>query len=92
MTATIIDGKAVATHRADLALKWPRLREKTGRVPELATVLVGENPASQAYVVIPSVRHAPSLASSRLGTSWLASTGQADLEALVRDLNANPGG
>ena len=51
MTATIIDGKAIAARiRADLALEVAALREKTGRVPGLATVLVGENPASQAYV------------------------------------------
>ena len=90
MTATIIDGKAIAARiRADLALEVAALREKTGRVPGLATVLVGENPASQAYVS--SKRKAcAELGIESFGHELPASIGQADLEALVRDLNANP--
>jgi 5,10-methylene-tetrahydrofolate dehydrogenase/methenyl tetrahydrofolate cyclohydrolase len=90
MTATIIDGKAVAARiRADLALEVAALREKTGLVPGLATVLVGENPASQAYVS--SKRKAcAELGIESFGHELPASIAQADLEALVRDLNANP--
>ena len=90
MTATLIDGKAVAARiRADLALEVTALREKTGLVPGLATVLVGENPASQAYVS--SKRKAcAELGIESFGHELPASISQADLETLVRELNANP--
>ncbi len=50
MSATIIDGKAVATEvKADVAAKVKKLEEK-GVHPCLAVILVGENPASVSYV------------------------------------------
>jgi methylenetetrahydrofolate dehydrogenase (NADP+) / methenyltetrahydrofolate cyclohydrolase len=49
--ATIIDGKAVAARvREQVAAEVEELRERTGTVPGLATVLVGEDPASHIYV------------------------------------------
>ncbi len=51
MSASIIDGKAAAARvRAEVAEEVQRFREQTGRVPGLATVLVGEDPASAVYV------------------------------------------
>ncbi|MGN6371955.1 MAG: bifunctional methylenetetrahydrofolate dehydrogenase/methenyltetrahydrofolate cyclohydrolase FolD [Solirubrobacteraceae bacterium] len=51
MSATIIDGKAVAARvRADVARGVEALRGQTSRVPGLATVLVGDDPASTVYV------------------------------------------
>ncbi len=50
MTAKIIDGKAIAADiRAEVAKGAVALREK-GIVPGLATVLVGDDPASHKYV------------------------------------------
>jgi 5,10-methylene-tetrahydrofolate dehydrogenase/methenyl tetrahydrofolate cyclohydrolase len=51
MPARVIDGKAIAEQiRADVAANVEK-RVKAGKPrPGLATVLVGENPASQAYV------------------------------------------
>ena len=47
----VIDGKALALKlQEELAEKTARLREKTGQVPGLVVILVGENPASQVYV------------------------------------------
>jgi methylenetetrahydrofolate dehydrogenase (NADP+) / methenyltetrahydrofolate cyclohydrolase len=49
--ASIIDGKAIAARvRADVAEQVRAFREQTGRVPGLATVLVGDDPASAVYV------------------------------------------
>jgi methylenetetrahydrofolate dehydrogenase (NADP+)/methenyltetrahydrofolate cyclohydrolase len=49
--ATIIDGKAVAARvREQVAAEVHELRERTGAVPGLATVLVGDDPASHIYV------------------------------------------
>jgi len=47
----IIDGKAFAEGlRAEVAKKVAALKARDGIVPGLAVVLVGEDPASQAYV------------------------------------------
>jgi methylenetetrahydrofolate dehydrogenase (NADP+)/methenyltetrahydrofolate cyclohydrolase len=51
MGATVIDGKAIATRvRAGVAEEAADFRARTGRAPGLATVLVGEDPASAIYV------------------------------------------
>jgi methylenetetrahydrofolate dehydrogenase (NADP+) / methenyltetrahydrofolate cyclohydrolase len=51
MSATIIDGKAIAARvRAQVAREVVELVEAGGRAPGLATVLVGEDPASTVYV------------------------------------------
>jgi methylenetetrahydrofolate dehydrogenase (NADP+)/methenyltetrahydrofolate cyclohydrolase len=49
--ATIIDGRRVAAQvRERVAADAAALRERTGHVAGLVTVLVGEDPASQVYV------------------------------------------
>ena len=51
MTARIIDGKAAAADlRAKVAEAAGDFQRKVGRAPGLATVLVGEDPASAVYV------------------------------------------
>jgi len=51
MTAKIIDGKAIAAEiRAEIAREVKDLKNKTGKIPGLAVVLVGEDPASKIYV------------------------------------------
>jgi methylenetetrahydrofolate dehydrogenase (NADP+) / methenyltetrahydrofolate cyclohydrolase len=51
MTAHIIDGKVIgAALRAKVAAEVARLSKSDGVLPGLATVLVGDNPASQVYV------------------------------------------
>ena len=51
MSATIIDGKAIAARvRGEVADGVEAFARQTGRRPGLATVLVGEDPASAVYV------------------------------------------
>lgn len=51
MTAQVIDGKAIAARlRARLADEIREFTAETGTVPGLATVLVGNDPASEVYV------------------------------------------
>ncbi|HLH13184.1 MAG TPA: bifunctional 5,10-methylenetetrahydrofolate dehydrogenase/5,10-methenyltetrahydrofolate cyclohydrolase [Solirubrobacteraceae bacterium] len=51
MSAKIIDGKAIAARvRADVAREVEAFTRETGSTPGLATVLVGEDPASAVYV------------------------------------------
>jgi methylenetetrahydrofolate dehydrogenase (NADP+)/methenyltetrahydrofolate cyclohydrolase len=91
MTATVIDGKQIAEQtRAEAAAGALALKARTGVVPHLAAVLVGDDPASAVYV---RNKH---LACEKAGfKSTLhrlpATTGQAELLALVQALNADPG-
>jgi methylenetetrahydrofolate dehydrogenase (NADP+)/methenyltetrahydrofolate cyclohydrolase len=51
VTARVIDGKAVAAEvRERVAAEVDSFKRETGRAPTLATVLVGEDPASQIYI------------------------------------------
>jgi methylenetetrahydrofolate dehydrogenase (NADP+) / methenyltetrahydrofolate cyclohydrolase len=51
MTAHVIDGKAIAAAlRAKVAADVAHLSKSHGLLPGLATVLIGDNPASQVYV------------------------------------------
>ena len=91
MSAKVIDGKAVAAAaRERVAGEVAELSGELGRAPALATVLVGEDPASAVYirnkrkfaeeVGIRSIHHEPS-----------GDVTQADLLALVRDLSSDDG-
>ena len=51
MTATVLDGKAYAKQmEAELAERVAKLKQDSGRTPILATILVGDDPASATYV------------------------------------------
>ena len=51
MAARIIDGKTIAAEvREEIRREVEQRRDATGRVPGLATVLVGNDPASASYV------------------------------------------
>src|ERR1035438_8047300 len=51
MSATIIDGKRIAARvRAEVAREVQAFTSETGHAPGLATVLVGDDPASAVYV------------------------------------------
>jgi methylenetetrahydrofolate dehydrogenase (NADP+)/methenyltetrahydrofolate cyclohydrolase len=88
--ATVIDGKAVAAEvRARVADGVRDFAEAhDGRVPGLATVLVGDDPGSQVYVG--NKRKLTEEAGMRsIHHGLLADTPQDDLLALVADLNAD---
>lgn len=49
--ATVLDGKAlVKSIESELSARVETLKQKTGRTPILATILVGDDPASATYV------------------------------------------
>jgi len=91
MTAAVIDGKQIAEQtRAEAAVGALALKTRTGVIPHLAAVLVGEDPASAVYV------RNKQIACDKAGfKSTLhrlpASTGQSELLALVQALNADHG-
>ncbi len=48
---TLIDGKKVSAEiKEQVAAEVEKLKNQTGKVPGLAVVLVGEDPASAVYV------------------------------------------
>jgi methylenetetrahydrofolate dehydrogenase (NADP+) / methenyltetrahydrofolate cyclohydrolase len=90
MTARVIDGKRIAEQtRAEAAAGAMELRARTGVIPHLAAVLVGEDPASAVYVRNKQIACEKAGFKSTLHR-LPASTGQAELLALVQTLNANP--
>jgi methylenetetrahydrofolate dehydrogenase (NADP+) / methenyltetrahydrofolate cyclohydrolase len=89
MTAKIIDGKAIAAEvRLEVAANAAELAER-GIVPGLATVLVGDDPASKVYVS--SKRKACAEAGIKAWDHDLpASTSQQALLDLLKELNDDP--
>jgi methylenetetrahydrofolate dehydrogenase (NADP+) / methenyltetrahydrofolate cyclohydrolase len=89
MTARILDGRATAAAiKEDLAQRVKKLAER-GITPGLGTVLVGEDPGSVAYV---NGKHRDS---AQVGIASIrrelpASATQAEVEAVVDELNADP--
>ncbi len=89
MSATILDGKATAAAiRADLTERVARLREQ-GVVPGLGTVLVGDDPGSRSYVA-GKHRDCAQVGITSLQRELPATATQADVEAVVDELNADP--
>jgi methylenetetrahydrofolate dehydrogenase (NADP+)/methenyltetrahydrofolate cyclohydrolase len=86
VSAALIDGKKIAAdYRAELAIRVGRLRE-AGVVPELAVVIVGDDPASHVYVR--NKTFACEAIGMRSQTHKLAAdTSQAQLISFVKRLN-----
>jgi len=90
MTARIIDGKAVAAAvRDEVRAEVEAFRRRAGRAPGLATVLVGDDPASATYVRNKRKACAECGIES-IAYELPASTAAHELLALVQQLNARP--
>ena len=90
MTAKIIDGKAIAEElRQEIATGVEELVASGGPRPGLATVLVGENPASQTYVRMKQ-KACNKLGIESFGHVLSADASQEEVETLVKELNADP--
>ena len=89
VSATILDGKATATEiKAELAVRVGALRAQ-GTTPGLATVLVGDDPGSRAYVA-GKHRDCAEVGIASLRRDLPADTPQTHLEKVVDELNADP--
>ena len=89
MTAVTLDGRATAAAiKAELKERVAALAA-AGQVPGLGTVLVGDDPGSRAYV---NGKHRDSLevGISSIRRELPADASQAQVEAVVDELNANP--
>lgn len=89
MTAQIIDGKAIAEQVRQKAGEDAAAMVAAGKAkPGLATVLVGENPASQVYVSAKQ-KACGQAGIESFGFKLPATASQAEVEGLVKDLNAD---
>jgi len=89
VTATILDGKAtLAVIKAELKQRLATLAE-AGVTPGLGTVLVGDNPASRWYVTAKH-RDCAEIGIASIQRELPAGASQAQVEAAVDDLNADP--
>ncbi len=89
MTAQILDGtKTAAAIKAELTERVAKLREQ-GVVPGLGTVLVGDDPGSRWYV---NGKHkdCAEVGINSIRVDLPATATQAEVEAAVDELNANP--
>jgi len=90
MSAVILDGKSLAQKtEAELSERVAKLKQSTGTTPILATILVGDDPASATYVKMKGN------ACTRVGMESLkveldASTTTEALHQTILELNANP--
>ena len=90
MTATLIDGKAFAARvRAQVAEHVAHLKDQHGITPGLAVVLVGEDPASQVYVRSKG-KQTVEAGMKSVEHKLDADTSEAELLAVVEQLNADP--
>ena len=90
MTAQIIDGTAIgAKVQEEVRQAVAEMKEKYDYTPGLATVLVGEDPASATYVGMKQ-RTCEKLGIRSIGHKLEADATQEEVEALVRKLNADP--
>lgn len=89
MTALVLDGKSLAQKtEAELSSRVQALVDKTGRTPILATILVGDDPASATYVKMKGN------ACKRVGMDSIqvelpSATTTEELLAKIEELNAN---
>ncbi len=89
MTATVLDGRAtLATIKSELKQRIADLHDR-GIVPGLGTVLVGDDPGSTWYV---NAKHkdCAEVGLTSIRRELPATASQAEVEAVVDELNADP--
>jgi methylenetetrahydrofolate dehydrogenase (NADP+)/methenyltetrahydrofolate cyclohydrolase len=89
MTAQKLDGRAAAADiKAELKGRVEALKAR-GVTPGIATVLVGADPGSQLYVGMKH-RESEAIGMNSIQRELPADATQADVEALIDELNADP--
>lgn len=86
-TAQILDGKALAERiQADLKERVQASQPQIGRLPGLAVLMVGDNPASAAYVRNKE-RACTKVGMASFGQHFPVNTNQAELQQVIEALN-----
>lgn len=90
MTAELISGTEISkTILQEIKAEVSEMREKTGTVPGLVTILVGENPASLSYVTL-KVKTALGLGFKEVQDNQSEDISEAALLALIDTYNNDP--
>jgi methylenetetrahydrofolate dehydrogenase (NADP+)/methenyltetrahydrofolate cyclohydrolase len=90
MSAQLIDGKAVAAKlREQVALDAAAFAEQYGRPPGLATILIGDDPASAVYVASKQ-RSCAEAGIEGFGFNLPADATREQVIATIEEANANP--
>src|SRR5215467_5658061 len=89
MTARNLDGKQTAAQIKDGLAKRVAALAAAGHVPGLGTILVGDDPGSRAYVN-GKHRDCAEVGITSIRRDLPADASQADVEAAVDELNADP--
>ncbi len=90
MTAELISGTDISkTILEEIKQEVAEMKEKTGKVPGLVTILVGENPASVSYVTL-KVKTALNLGFNEIQDNQPADISEEDLLALIDKYNNDP--
>jgi methylenetetrahydrofolate dehydrogenase (NADP+)/methenyltetrahydrofolate cyclohydrolase len=85
----ILDGKVLSDKiKADLKEKIPGIKSQYGRVPGLATVLVGNDDASKVYVGM-KVKSCEAIGMKSFSYPMKEETTIEELKSLIRELNSN---
>lgn len=86
----LLDGKLLSDNiKSELAVEVDHLRERGGKIPHLAAVLVGENPASQVYVSS-KIKSCEQVGFKSTLIRRPAETTEAELLEIVHGLNNDP--
>ena len=86
----ILDGKLLSENiKSELAAEVDIIRSRGGKVPHLAAVLIGENPASQVYVQS-KIRSCEQAGFKSTLIQKSADTTEAELLEIVKQLNEDP--
>lgn len=87
---TILDGKLLSENiKSELAAEVDIIRSRGGKIPHLAAVIVGENPASQVYVQS-KIRSCEQVGFKSTLIQKSADTTEAELLEIVKQLNEDP--
>lgn len=90
MTAELISGTEISkTILEEIKQEVAEMKDKTGKVPGLVTILVGENPASISYVTL-KVKTALNLGFKEIQDNQPEDLSEEDLLALIDKYNNDP--
>ena len=90
MTAELISGTEISkTILEEITQEVAEMKEKTGKVPGLVTILIGESPASISYVTL-KVKTALKLGFKEVQDNQPDDISEADLLALIDKYNNDP--
>ena len=89
-TAKILDGKALADKiQIELTQTIAKLKDQVGRSPGLAVLMVGDSPASAAYVRNKE-KSCVKVGITSFGKHFPSQTSQTELEEVIAQLNQDP--